>query len=117
MATATFRHGEPLMIDHVAAADITAGDIIIVGNGSGLTNVVAHLDIANGATGSAAAGGGVYLAKVAGNYAKGTKVFADPANTAAALTSTSTNMSLFGFTEEAAAAANDFVEVIHDPRV
>lgn len=115
MANATFRHGAPVMIDYTAGADLSAGAVVLIGNTTGLTCAVAHQDIANGDNGSLAAGGGVYDVKVAANYAAGSKVYWDATNSV--LTTTSTNMSLFGFTVEAAAAANDVIEVLHRPYV
>lgn len=116
MAEATFRHGDPVMIDYTpSAGDVSAGQILLYGNLTGLTCVVAHKDIANTVQGAVAAGGGVYDVKVASNYAAGTKVHWDDTN--AVLTSTSTNFTQFGFTVEAAAAANDVVKVLHHPYV
>lgn len=112
---ATFRHGDPLMIDYTAGADIAAGEIKLAGNLTGITNLIAHRPIANGEFGAMAAGGGVYDVKVASNYAAFTKVYWDDANSVA--TSTSTNMSTLGWTLEAAAAANAVVKVLHWPRV
>ena len=47
------------MVDYTATADIDAGDMILVGNLTGWTLGVAHVDIANAATAAIAAGGGV----------------------------------------------------------
>jgi predicted RecA/RadA family phage recombinase len=115
MPEATFRHGDPIMVDYTASAAWDAGDIILAGNTAGLTCLVAHRDVANGATEGVAAGGGVYHCMVASNYAAYTKVYKPAAN--AILTTTSTNNALFGFTLETASAANDTVEVLHFPYV
>lgn len=115
MAEATFRHGDPVMVDYTAGADIVAGQIMLLGNTTGLANGIAHKAIANTALGALGVGGGVYDVKVAGNYAAYSKVYWDDAN--AVLTTTSTNMSLFGFTVETAAAANAIVKVLHQPHV
>lgn len=48
--------GKPIMVDYTAAADIAAGEVVVVNN----SLLIAHEPIANGATGSLAAGGGVY---------------------------------------------------------
>ena len=112
---AAYRHGDPVMIDHTPGADVSAGQVVLIGNTTGFTCGVAHSDIANGELGAIAAGGGVYAVKVASNYAAGTKVYWDDTNSI--LTTTSTNMSLFGFTVEAAAAANAVVKVLHEPYV
>jgi predicted RecA/RadA family phage recombinase len=111
---AEMRHGDPIMIDYTPGADIAAGQVVVLGNTTGLTNGIAHLPISNGVKGALAAGGAVYRVKVASNYAAWSKVYWDDAN--AVLTTTSTNMSQFGYTIEASAAANAVVEVLHHPR-
>lgn len=113
MADAIYRHGEPVFIDYTAGADIEAGQVVLIGNTAGLTCAIAHLPIANAALGALAAGGGVYDCVAAGNYAAGTKVYWE--NTDNKVTTTSTNNALFGFTVEAAAAANAVIEVLHKP--
>lgn len=115
MAEATFRHGNPLMVDYTAAATISAGQVLAGGNTTGVASVVAHRDIANAATDAVAAGGGVYDVKVASNYAAWSKVYWD--DSGANLTTTSTNNWLFGYTVEASAAANSVVKVWHWPIV
>lgn len=116
MPEATFRHGYPVMADYTpSAGNIAVGEIVLVGNTTGWTCGVAHHAILNTVQGELAAGGGVYDVKVASNYAAGAKVYWDDTNSV--LTTTSTNMSLFGFTVEAAAAANDVVKVLHEPHV
>lgn len=56
MAEATFKHGNPLMVDHTPTSAVTAGDVIVVGE-----NVrIAHRDIAANALGAAAQADGVY---------------------------------------------------------
>jgi predicted RecA/RadA family phage recombinase len=115
-AEAAYRSGDPVMVAYTpTGGDVSAGEIVLVGNLTGWTCGVAHLDIANATLGALAAGGGVYDVKVASNYAAGAKVYWD--NTNSVLTTTSTNMSLFGFTVEAAAAANAVVKVLHQPHV
>lgn len=115
MADAIFRHGDPVMVDYTPGADVDAGDMILIGNLTGWTLGVAHVDIANGDLGALAAGGGVYDCMVASNYAAGSKVYKPTAN--AILSTTSTNSALFGYTVEAAAAANAVVKVLHQPYV
>lgn len=112
---ALLRHGDPQSIDYTAGADVAAGEVKLLGNTTGITNGIAHRPIANGEKGSLFVGTGIYNVKVASNYAAYTKVYWDDANSV--LTSTSTNMSLFGWTIEAAAAANAVVEVMHWPRL
>lgn len=110
------RHGDPVMIDYTpSSGNVSAGAGVLLGNTTGLTMGIAHRDIENNKKGALAAGGGVYEAQVASNYAAGTKVYKPSGN--AILTTTSTNNALFGFTVEAAAAANDYVKVLHKPYV
>lgn len=111
---ATFRHGDPKMVDYTpASGNITAGDVVLVGNTAGWTTGIAHRDITNNYLGSLAAGGGVYDVKVASNYAAGTKVWWDAA--ANSVTTTSTNNAQFGYLVEATTAANTYAEVLHIP--
>jgi hypothetical protein len=113
---ATFRHGDPQSIDYTpGSGNVAAGEVVLLGNTAGITNGIAHLPILNGEKGSLFVGTGIYHVKVAANYAAYSKVYWD--NTNNVLTTTSTNMSFFGWTLEAAAAANAVVEVLHDPRV
>jgi predicted RecA/RadA family phage recombinase len=113
--TATFRHGDPQSVDYTAGANVAAGDVVLLGNTAGLTNGIAHRPIANGEKGALFVGTGIYYCKVASNYAAYTKLYVDNAN--AVLTSTSTNMSFFGWNTEAAGAANAVVECMHWPRL
>lgn len=116
MPDATFKRGEYATVDYTPGAAVTAGDIVLLGNTTGICNGIAHSDIANGVLGTLAVGGAAqYDIKVASNYAAWTKVYWDDANNVA--TSTSTNMSLLGFTTEASAAANSIVNVLHQPYV
>ena len=115
MVDAYYRHGDPVMIDHTATSDIAAGQVVLIGNTTGLTCGIAHLAISNTYAGTLAAGGGVYDCVAASNYAAGTKVWWD--DSANKVTTTSTNNALFGFTVEAAAAANAVIEVLHKPYV
>lgn len=110
---ASYRHGHPVMIDYTPGANIAAGQVVLLGNTAGLTCGVAHNDIVSGELGAIAGGGGVYDVMVAGNYAAWTKVYWDDGN--AKLTTTSTNMSQFGYTVEASPAANSVVAVLHVP--
>src|SRR5688572_9737854 len=96
---AEYRSGPAVLVDYTAAATHEAGDVVLVGNTAGLTCGVTHLPIANTAKGSLAVGGGVYAVKVAAAYTYGTKVWLD--NTNSVLTTTSTNMSQFGYLVEA----------------
>lgn len=115
MAEATFRSGDPVMIDYTpAAGNVTAGDVILLGNLTGLTNVIAHRDIENNVKGAVAAGGGVYDVINLDNAADGDKVYWDGTKA----TTTSTNMSTFGFVVSGGGAgANTTCQVFHHPYV
>jgi predicted RecA/RadA family phage recombinase len=113
---AIFRHGEPVgYMDYLATADIAAGQVVLIGNTAGLTCAIAHLPIANGATGALAVGGGIYDVTMLTNLAPGTKVYWDDTNNK--VVSTSTNNALFGFLVEGNTGANAVVECLHMPTV
>lgn len=115
MAEATLRHGEPLFIDYTpASGNISAGQVVLLGNLTGLTCGIAHLDITNNTAGSLAAGGGIYDVTMIGNYTQGTKVYWDDSNNK--VTTTSTNNSPFGSIASAGGTgANTTVEALHTP--
>jgi predicted RecA/RadA family phage recombinase len=116
MAEAIFRHGEPVAyMDYLATADIAAGQVVLIGNTAGLTCAIAHLPIANGATGALAVGGGIYDVTMLTNLAPGTKVYWDDTNNK--VVSTSTNNALFGFLVEGNTGANALVECLHWPLI
>lgn len=115
MAEAVFKHGDPRFIDYTAAATIAAGEVVILGNTTGLTCGVAHLDIANAGFGALAAGGGIYDCTSLENAVVGTKVYWD--NSTNKVTTTSTNNATFGFVVETGTGANTVVEVLHEPYV
>lgn len=95
-AQAIFRHGEPVMIDYTpAAGDVTGGDVVLLGNTTGLTCGIAHHDIANNTTGALASGGGVYDVLNLNNAANYAKVWWDDTNNK--ITTVSTNNAQFGF--------------------
>ena len=117
MADTTFRHGDPVMIDYTpGAGDVDAGEVVLLGNTTGLTCVIAHKDIANTVLGAMAAGGGVYDALNLNNAANGAKVYWD--NSAKKVTTVSTNNALFGFiVDDGAAGANTTCRALHHPYV
>ena len=117
MAEATLRHGNPRFIDYTpGAGNLTAGQVVLLGNTTGLTCGIAHQDIENTKLGSLAAGGGVYECVNLNNAANYTKVYWDDTNNK--VTTVSTNNALFGFIEaDGAAGANTNCLVFHWPYV
>lgn len=116
MAQATFRHGDPVMIDYTPSADVSAGDVVLLGNTTGLTCGVVHTDIANAALGAIAAGGGVYDVVNLNNAANYAKVWWD--DSANKVTTTSTNNALFGFVvADGGGGANSTCRALHAPGV
>lgn len=111
---AIMRHGEARMIDYTATADIAAGDVVTLGNTAGVSCGIAHLDIANGATGALAIGDAVYEVMALTNIANYTRVYWDGTK----VTTTSTNNEQFGFiVRGGGAGANTFVYAQHVPQV
>lgn len=115
MAEATFRHGNPRMIDYTpAAGNVSAGQVILAGNTTGLTCVIAHLDIVNNVLGAVAAGGGVYDVINLNNAANYAKVYWDDANNK--VTTVSTNNATFGYiVDDGAGGANSTCRALHVP--
>lgn len=104
------------MIDYTPGADVSAGDVVLLGNTTGLTCGVVHVDIANGVQDAIAAGGGVYDAVNLDNAANYAKVWWDAS--ADKVTTTSTNNALFGFVvDDGAGGANSTCRVLHKPYV
>jgi predicted RecA/RadA family phage recombinase len=116
MPQTTFKHGNYRVTDYLAGADISAGEVVLLGNLTGLTNGIAHHDIANAAVGSLAIGGGIYQCINLNNAADGAKVYWDVATDK--VTTVSTNMSTFGFiVENGGGGANSACWVLHHPYV
>lgn len=116
MAEAIFRRGNYKTTNHTAAADIDAGEVVLLGNTAGLTCGIAHHDIANGALGSLATGGGQYEVINLDNAANDAKVWWD--DSANKVTTTSTNNALFGFVvEDGGGGANTACIAQHEPYV
>jgi predicted RecA/RadA family phage recombinase len=116
MAQVTFRHGDPTMIDYTPGANVSAGDVVLLGNTTGLTCGVVHTDTVSGALGAISAGGGVYDCVNLNNAANYAKVWWDDTNNK--VTTTSTNNALFGFVvASGAGGANSTCRVLHQPYV
>lgn len=116
MPQTTFRSGEPQMIDYTPAANVAAGDVVLLGNTTGLTCGVAHVAITNAVLGAVAAGGGIYDCVNLNNAADYAKVWWDDTNNK--VTTTSTNNALFGFVVSGGGGgANTTCQVLHKPCV
>jgi hypothetical protein len=116
MAEAVFRHGEPLMVDYTpAAGDIAGGQVVLFGNTTGLTCLIAHVPIANTVQGALAAGGGVYEVTNLNNAANSAKVYWDDTNNK--VTTVSTNNAQFGYVvENGGGGANSLCRAFHVPQ-
>jgi hypothetical protein len=112
-----FRHGNPVMIDYTpAAGDVTAGDVVLLGNTTAPTCGVAHHDITNNTKGAVAAGGGVYDVVNLNNAANYALVYWDFAGATGKVTTTSTNNSIFGYiVSEGGGGANSTAKAWHQP--
>jgi len=115
MADATMRHGDPVMIDYTpGSGNVAAGDVILLGNTTGLTCVIAHRDIENNVLGAVAAGRGVYEVINLNNAANGAKVYWDGTK----VTTVSTNHALFGFiVRDGQGGDNSACLALHHPYV
>jgi hypothetical protein len=117
MADTTFRHGDPVMVDYTpSSGNVAAGQVILVGNTTGFTCGIAHVDITNNTQGALAAGGGVYAVVNLNNAATGAKVWWDDTNNK--VTTVSTNNALFGFVvASGGGGANSTCYALHKPYV
>ncbi len=121
MAEATFRSGEPIMVDYTpASGNIAAGQVVLIGSvtantaGTGAVALVAHTAITNNTIGAMAAGGGIYEVTSLENAVLGTIVYwVDATNK---VSTTSTNNAKFGYVvANAGGGANTTVRALHDP--
>ena len=117
MADTTFRHGDPVMIDYTpASGDLSAGDVVLLGNTTGLACGIAHKDITNNELGALAAGGGVYDVVNLNNAADYATVYWD--SSTSKVTTVSTNMALFGYiVADGGGGANSTARALHKPYV
>lgn len=104
MADATFRNGDPVMVDYTPlSGNIAEGTVLAIGtvtantSGTGGYAVVAHRPITNSTLGSVSVGGGVYDMVNLNNAATGAKVYCDLQNNTRKLTTVSTNNVQFGY--------------------
>ena len=117
MAEVTYRYGEPVTVDYTpSGGNVSAGQVVLVGNTTGWTCGIAVLDITNNTLGTLAAGGGVYDVVNLNNAADGAKVYWDDSTNK--VTTTSTNNALFGFIHSSGGGgANSTALAFHWPYV
>lgn len=114
MAEATMRHGEPTFMDYTpAAGNVPAGQVVLLGNTTGLSCGIAHQDITNNTLGALAVGGGVYDVVMITNLAAYASVYWDDTNNK--VSSTSTNNAYFGMLLTGGTGANTTVLAMHRP--
>lgn len=114
MAEANFRHGDPTFADFTpGSGNISAGQVVLLGNLAGISCGIAHLDIVNNQPGALAVGGGVYDVVMLTNMAPWTLVYWDDTNNK--VVSTSTNNAVFGVLLTGNTGANTVVEAQHIP--
>ncbi|MEW4566119.1 DUF2190 family protein [Bremerella sp. JC770] len=106
-------HGSPIMADHTPAADVSAGDVIVLAD----TIRIAHRDITAGELGAAATRGGIYeTPKTAGGstaIADGKKVYWDADNSV--ITATASTHKQIGYTRGASLDADTTQLIEFDP--
>lgn len=123
MADATFRHGDPVMVDYTpASGNVAEGTVVVLGSvtantaGTGAVAAVVHRPITNNTQGAAAVGGGVYDMVNLNNAATGAKVYWDIQNNTRKVTSVSTNNAVMGWiVASGGGGANTNCKVFHAP--
>lgn len=106
MADATFKHGDPTMMDYAPDSAVAAGDVIVTDDAA----VVAHLPIAAGETGAVATGGGSYEMTASEEINIGEFVYFNSNKV-----NVSKNGAGFGLAESYAAGDDATLTVRHDP--
>lgn len=107
---AIFESGKPVMVPHTPSSAVAAGDVVVVGSDVR----IAHLDIAAGALGDLAAGGGVYdVAKDASDMSDGDTLYWDAAEGNTTLDPSGNN--IYGRALEDAGTSATRVKALHDP--
>ena len=117
MPDVTLYHGNPRMIDYTpGAGDVQAGQVVLLGNLTGITCGIATELIKNNAKGALAVGGAVWSGTNLNNAANYAKVYWD--NSAKKFTTVSTNNAQFGYvSQDGGGNANTTCRVLHDPFV
>lgn len=117
MAEAVLRSGDDnvIFIDHTATANRAAGEVVILGNLTGVTCGIAHMPITSAAVGALSLGG-IWEVTNLNNAANGAKVYWDDATSK--VSTVSTNNAQFGFVvESGGGGANTVCRVLHFPYV
>lgn len=121
MAEATFRHGDPVLVDYTpSSGNVAEGQVVVVGSvtantsGTGAIAMVAHRPITNNTLGALAVRGGVYDVTNLNNAATGAKVYWDDTNNK--VTTVSTNNAVFGWVvADGGGGANTTCKALHNP--
>lgn len=120
MPEVTFRSGEYRTVEHVAAANIAEGQVVVIGTvtantaGEGAIAAIAHRPIENTKQGSLAIFGGEYDVVNLNNAANGKKVYWDDTNNK--VTTVSTNNAVFGWiVSSGGGGANSTARAFHNP--
>lgn len=115
MAETTLRQGSPRFVDYTpSTGNVSAGQVVLLGNLAGIGCGIAHEDIANNTLGALAVADGIYDAVMLSNLANYALAYWDDTNNK--LTATSTNNAVFGVVVGGGAAgANATVQVFHNP--
>src|SRR5690606_27319184 len=121
MADATFRHGNPVMIDYTpSGGDVAAGEVVVIGSVTGSTSGpgavagVAHRPLTNSTLGALGIHGGGYDVVSLNSAANGAKVDWDDSTNKA--TTVSTNNAVFGWiAADGGGGANSTAKAFHNP--
>jgi len=109
MPMVTYRHGSPLVVDHVPTAAVAAGDVVVTND----QPRVAHSDIPANALGSLAVGNAVYRGVADGAIAANRIVYWNA--TASKVTLTATGNKRLGVTVTASAADGEPIDFVLAP--
>jgi predicted RecA/RadA family phage recombinase len=114
MAELTFRHGEYETVPYTpSAGDIAEGELVLLGNTTGLTCGIAWQDLTNNVAGTLAVGA-IWETTNLNNSANYAKVYWD--NSVNRATSVSTNNALLGYVwTDGAGGVNSAVKIKHHP--
>ena len=117
MAEAQYLYGDYSSIPYTpSGGNVADGEVVMLGNTTGLTCGIAHQNITNNVLGALADGGGVYECVNLNNAANYAAVYWD--TSVNKVTTVSTNMMFFGYiVSDGGGGANTNCKVRHWPRV